>query len=377
MKFTDFFHLKPVQVFLLVVALAGVFLLGRCSQPEPVKEPIPVEQQVPSELPTEKKEPVQPESCSTLAEPEAEAEFSPVLIIETAEQEEIRFDEQCRDIQRDAQYCIFPFLPPAGGGTIICMAPEQKETFPQPVVLLKPLGKKKYIAPPEQKQALPLSVVSLKPLRTKKRIAPPGRSVQKFIPDVFDKDNGRVACEGGLIPALRTTVAFLESRSIRYGIGPLSDCSGIFHRVLQGVKKCCPDHAYPSLAQYRDSRDLARWYHERGELVLIKNAVKQSHIIRPGVVLFFGRNGSLYKNFSVNRLLASRGGIDHVGVVVRIHKDKAGRLVSYELFHGHGRRGETAASITRWHKRTPTRAGYPPFGNGRQQLVAVARLVSP
>ncbi|MCW5203623.1 hypothetical protein VU12_11880, partial [Desulfobulbus sp. US4] len=376
MKSTDFFHLKTVRFFLLIAALAGVFLLGRCSQPEPVKEPIPMEQPVPSEQPAEEKElirveprapseqpaeeqprgekepaveektePVQPEPGSTLDE----AESSLVSTTETAEQEEVQFDEQCRDIRLDAQSCVFPFLHPGGSGPAICVAPEQKESLPPPVVLLKPAGKKR-------------------------RIAPPGRSVQEYFADIVGEDDTS-ACEGGLIPALRATVAFLESRSILYGIGPLSDCSGIFHRVLLGMKRRCPDHAYPLPKQYRDSRNIARWYHEQGELILIRNALERPDLIRPGMVFFFGRAGVVYKKFTVKSLLTRRNGIRHVGVVTRVHKDKSGKVISYELFHGHGRRGKTAASITRWHRRTPTKAGYPPFGNGCEQLVAAARLV--
>ncbi len=331
----DLSRLKPAQIVLLIATLAGVFLLGRCSQPEPIKEPIPVEQ------------PVHPELGSTLDE----AESSLVSTTETAEQEEIRFDEQCRDIRLDAQSCVFPFLYSAGSGTIICVAPEQKGSLLRPVVLLKPSGKKR-------------------------RIAPPGRSVKKYSADILGADDSS-ACEGGLVPALRATVALLESRCILYGTGPLSDCSGIFHQVLLGVKRRCQDYAYPSSKYYRDSRSLARWYHEQGELILIRNALERPDLIRTGMVFFFGRAGAMYKNFTVKSLLNRRNGIRHMGVVTRVHKDRSGRVVSYELFHGHGRRGKTAASITRWHRRMPTRAGYPPFGNGREQLVAAARLVRP
>ena len=152
--------------------------------------------------------------------------------------------------------------------------------------------------------------------------------------------------------------------------------TGILHRVLMGVKKHCPDYEYPPPEHYRDSRDLARWYHERGELIIIRNASAQSDLIRPGVVLFYGRAGVVYKNPSISTLLSSRHGIYHVGIVARVYRDKAGNVAGYELFHGHGRRGRTKASRTE-HQRTPTRAGYPPFGNGRQQLVAAARIVRP
>ncbi|MGB5684881.1 MAG: hypothetical protein WBM35_03650 [Candidatus Electrothrix sp.] len=332
--------MKPVQVFLLVAALAGVFLVGRCSQPDLVKEPIPVEQHPPFQPPAGVKEPVQSSSP-----------VSATATTETAEQEGIRFDEQCRDIQRDPQYCIFPFLPSAGVSTAAYVVPEQKESLPRPVVLLKPSGQKR-------------------------RVAPPGKSVQEYVTDILEADD-QATCKGGLVPAMRATVAVLEARSILYGIGPLSDCSGIFHRVLQGVKRRCPDHAYPSPQQYRDSRELARWYQKQGELILIRNPLERPDLMRPGMVFFFGRSGVTYKKITLKGLLARRDGIHHVGVVTRVHKDASGKVISYELFHGHGRRGKTVASITRWHKRTPTRAGYPPFGNGREQLVAAARLIRP
>ncbi|XOF33218.1 MAG: hypothetical protein ACL93V_14595 [Candidatus Electrothrix sp. YB6] len=179
---------------------------------------------------------------------------------------------------------------------------------------------------------------------------------------------------GDVAAPLREVVTELEKKSLLYATEPLTDCSGIFHRVLMGLKNQCPAKEFPSVAKYRDSRALARWYHERGKLQLIRNAAESTDLLKPGSVLFFGRNGSVYKDFSVDDLLTPRKGIAHLGVVVKVHKNKSGQVVHYELFHGHGRKGKTPASITNWHKRTPTRTSYPPFGNGRQQLVAVARL---
>jgi hypothetical protein len=141
-----------------------------------------------------------------------------------------------------------------------------------------------------------------------------------------------------------------------------------------GVKQRCPGYKYPSPLLYRDSRGIARWYHEQGKLIIIKNAVAQSDLIRPGMVLFFGRTGVKYKNPSIKTLLSPRYGIYHVGVVVRVYRDRRGKVTRYELFHGHGRRGRTKASVTKWHKRWPTRASNPPLGNGRQQLVAAAQI---
>ncbi|MGB5687539.1 MAG: hypothetical protein WBM35_17155 [Candidatus Electrothrix sp.] len=179
---------------------------------------------------------------------------------------------------------------------------------------------------------------------------------------------------GDVATPLREVVTALEKESLLYRTGPLTDCSGIFHRVLLGLKYRCPAKDFPSVEKYRDSRALARWYHERGKLQLVKNAVKSTDLLKPGVVLFFGKNGFTYKDFSVNDLLVPQKGIAHLGVVVKVHRDESGQVLHYELFHGHGRKGKTPASITNWHKRTPSRAGYPPLGNGRQQWVAIARL---
>ena len=331
----DLLRIQPVRFALLIAALIGAFVLGKCSTSEPPEEAM-------SEL----------ASC-----PEQTEQKEKQLVVD----ETFCFDDQCQDVRADTQ-CREPFLflPGRRWGARIYGEPDDQE-FPAPsFVVLKPVQKKQHIALPA---ALPEKVL-LKPVRRKRRIAPL----------TFDKDI-KFACTGSLLPAVLATVADLEAQSILYGIGPLSDCSGVLHRVLMGVKKRCPGHKYPSLLLNRDSRGIARWYHEQGKLIIIKNAVTQSDLIRPGMVLFFGRPGVRYKNPSLKTLLSLRHGIYHVGVVVRVYKDRKARVARYELFHGHGRRGRTKASVTKWHKRWPTRASYPPLGNGRQQLLAAAPIV--
>ncbi|MCI5149868.1 MAG: hypothetical protein D3916_10870 [Candidatus Electrothrix sp. MAN1_4] len=332
---------------LLIAALIGAFFVGKCSTSKPPEEIVHEVEVAP---------------CPEQGEKEDEQYIG---------DGEIRFDDQCQDVRLDTQ-CreSFLFLPERRGDTKIYGEPDDQD-FPVPsFVVLKPVQKKQRIVLALRKKVL------LKPVGKKKRIAPPGKKVEEYVPRIFD-DNTQYACKGNLIPAVLATITDLEARSILYGVGPLSDCSGILHRVLMGVQKRCPEHKYPSLALCRDSRELARWYHEQGELVLIKDAVAQSDLIRPGMVLFFGRTGVRYKNPSSKTLFSSRYGIHHVGVVVRVYKDTRGTVTRYELFHGHGRRGRTKASVTKWHKRRPTRASYPPLGNGRQQLVAAAQIVGP
>ena len=176
---------------------------------------------------------------------------------------------------------------------------------------------------------------------------------------------------------VKEIAAALEADSLLYDTKELTDCSGIFHRVLNAMKRRCPDYDYPAVEQYRDTRDLARWYHERGDLILVQDALTSADLIKPGAVLLYGQVDSVYRVFTVEKLLSPKIGINHMGVVVKVDTNASGEVMSYELFHGYGRKGITPASITNWHKREPTRANYPPLGNGREQWVAFARLLNP
>ena len=171
--------------------------------------------------------------------------------------------------------------------------------------------------------------------------------------------------------------AAIEDSSFLYATKPLTDCSGIFHRVLQRMKNRCPDQAYPPIETYRDTRDLARWYQEQGQFILVKDALAAANLIKPGAVLFYGQRATQYKDFTAEDLFKRGTGINHMGVVVRVKKDEAGNVVSYELFHGHGRPGKTPASTTNYHFREPTRSTYPPFANGNEQWIAFATLGKP
>jgi len=164
----------------------------------------------------------------------------------------------------------------------------------------------------------------------------------------------------------------IEAESLWYDQKPFTDCSGIFHRVLKAMKQRCPNNDYPDPEKYRDSRDLARWYHEQGELVLIEDALKSADLIKPGAVLFFGHRDTLYQNFSAEDLFSPKG-IEHLGVVVAVEKDEKGEVERYRLFHGqtYGK----IASVSNHHLRKPTRDNLPPFGNWNQQWVAFAPLV--
>lgn len=163
--------------------------------------------------------------------------------------------------------------------------------------------------------------------------------------------------------------AGLARQKIMYRQGPgLRDCSGMFHRVLLGLQKHYPGATLPSARTHRTTRQLARWYHQRGVLRRPSSARQSDHYIRPGTVMFFGRPGAA--RLATGKLLEPRG-IVHMGVVVDVKKDAAGRVVEYGLFHG--RSTGKPAAITRYHKRDHRR--YPPYGNGAQPWVAFAPIL--
>lgn len=166
----------------------------------------------------------------------------------------------------------------------------------------------------------------------------------------------------------------LQSQKLLYNSKPFTDCSGIFHRVLREINKRCPDYQLPDAEQYRDTRELARWYYDQGELIVIEDPFAAADLIKPGAVLFFGYRDKKYKNIKPAQLFTAAG-IEHMGVVVDVQYDSYQRVMSYGLFHG--QTTGKIASITRFHLRNPTRPNLPPFGNWNQQWVAFARIVKP
>ena len=156
-------------------------------------------------------------------------------------------------------------------------------------------------------------------------------------------DNYMINCGKNAIdlqaPVYEIATAISDSNFL-YATKPLTDCSGIFHRVLNKMKSTCPENSFPDISKYRDSRDLARWYHEQGKLILIDDVFKHSKLIKPGAVLFYGQRAVEYKNFTAEELFQRGTGINHLGIVVGVHKDENGDISQYELFHGHGRPGK-------------------------------------
>ena len=185
-----------------------------------------------------------------------------------------------------------------------------------------------------------------------------------------------INCGGGeinLAVPVNLVATRLESQNLAYNDKPFTDCSGIFHRVLDSLKRRCPTHDFPSPQTHRDSRSLGRWYHEKGQLVQITDPLKQDSYIKPGAVIFYAKPSVDPLTVDAETLF-KQGGIRHVGVVTEVEKDASGTIVGYTLFHG--RYYGKSAAKTNYHKRDTGRANYPPFGNGKDHMIAVAPIAS-
>lgn len=173
----------------------------------------------------------------------------------------------------------------------------------------------------------------------------------------------------------------LEGKNLMYTQSPpdlLQDCSGIYFRMAQFAASQCGDYEFPDPKQTRDSRSLARWYHNKGNLAIVQDPMASRNLIRPGSVMFFGRSGERYSNLTIERIAGTpqkRGVITHIGVVTEVTYDDVGKVTGYVMMHG--RRPGKAAKRSHYHKVEPPKIGYPVLGNWQQQWVAIANIMTP
>lgn len=203
----------------------------------------------------------------------------------------------------------------------------------------------------------------------------PPHPYEKEMKKWMSYDGLRSLCEGSklnLAIPVNIIAANITKDSLAYNVEPFSDCSGVFLRFLDSMEVRCPEKSYPDPASYRDSRALAKWYHEEGKLIRVEEPLNMAQYIKPGSVMFYGGRGVENKELSLDDLFA-HGGINHVGVVTEV-EEKNGEIVGYSLFHG--QRPGKLASTTQYHKREyRNRPNYPAYGNGTEQWVAVAPIV--
>ena len=169
----------------------------------------------------------------------------------------------------------------------------------------------------------------------------------------------------------------IEAKQIGYKTEDLSDCSGMFLRVVKSLEGVCDDYIFPNENQHRDTKALGKWFHDNGNLQLTENILDHAHLIKPGAVLFYGHRDKEYPNLTIEKLTSAEG-IQHVGVVTEV-KEEDGKVSQYSLFHG--RTYGKNAGRTHYHYRQDKTNSkgyyYPPFGNGRQRVIAVGYITTP
>ncbi len=171
--------------------------------------------------------------------------------------------------------------------------------------------------------------------------------------------------------------AAISLSGVKYSSANLTDCSGMFHKMVQKIKTTCPNALLPTISEARTTRLIAQWYHDNGNLEIIRDAASKGDLIRPGAVLFFGyglrRNSYDYENLDMATLTTQGIGIVHISVVTSVTKEN-GKVVSYEMFHG--RNPSKPSGITS-SKLKPYRDDLPAYGNWDQPLLAVANIITP
>lgn len=178
----------------------------------------------------------------------------------------------------------------------------------------------------------------------------------------------------GAVDFLKEKAEAIDQAQIMYNTEALSDCSGMFFRMIQALQEKCPNFDYPRMNQARSSRQLAAYYHKRGKLTIIKDDKEASQYLQPGYALFFGRNGETYTRFDIDFLTSGTTGIQHMGLLLEVETEND-IVQTYKMFHGRSA-GKTAKITTHFRNyKYDDDDKYPPYGNWGQQLVAVARIL--
>lgn len=167
-------------------------------------------------------------------------------------------------------------------------------------------------------------------------------------------------CDDGDTALVRVTEEYAQkvtAARIGYNSQPLSDCSGMAHRMLNQLANRCDNVVKPTIHQARSSAAIAMWYEGKGRLKRVKTLEDADSTLAPGMLAFYGSPGSRSKALNT---------VHHVGTVLSVERDEQGRVLSYRLFHG--RSQGIPANITEHH----TRDRSPALGNGREPLVALA-----
>jgi hypothetical protein len=175
-----------------------------------------------------------------------------------------------------------------------------------------------------------------------------------------------------LIKAIRQSAKKLTGT--KYSQSKKTDCSGMFHKLLDDFRDECPNVILPSINEARSSRDIAQWYHKHGNFKIIKNPKESGHLIKPGMVMFYGYGSQKYnrKKLDINTIIIRGKGTNHIAIVTSVEM-KDGVVESYEIFHG--RNPKRPAGITSSRRIYPHRPNTPVYGNGPEPWLAIAEIL--
>ena len=177
----------------------------------------------------------------------------------------------------------------------------------------------------------------------------------------------------------------LEAQQLEYRSDLGQDCSGIYHKIKDMVQRKMKElgdkskYHYPTYAEDRDSRAVAKWYHNNNNLYIVRDAKADGNKIRPGTVMFYGQTDKQYSNPSIDELTTRGVGIMHIAVVTKVEKDDAGNVTKYTIMHGRntkytasrtGGNCDCGGSTAKQHAKFP-------FGNWNQPWVAMANIETP
>jgi len=190
-----------------------------------------------------------------------------------------------------------------------------------------------------------------------------------------------------LSQVLESIAENMENKKLAYISNLSQDCSGIFHQIKDSIQVHFPSltttYQYPIYTTDRSSRQIADWYHKKGNLLIIKNPLASRNSIRPGSVMFFGKSGKKFENITIEQLTdrdnnyTRNGIIEHIAVVTSVRTDKKGNVKDYTMMHARYPNGPAASRSGSKEIQSKRTKGLPAFGNWKQQWVAVANIATP
>ena len=180
----------------------------------------------------------------------------------------------------------------------------------------------------------------------------------------------------------------MEKQKLMYDRERRQDSPGIFHKIVDELKKQLPalaeesKYQYPTYEEANTTRLLADWYYKNGNFEIVHDPMDSRNNIKVGSVMFYGRSGEKFKGYDIDQLtdrknnFTTKGIIQHIAVVTEVKKDADGNVQEYTIMHGRRPGKHATRSVSKEVQSTNTK-GLPPFGSWKQQWVAMAYIATP